>query len=226
MRHIRPGADPAGSGDSGSPGAPNDPSRHGGAVAGAPPWFRERPAWAAAVAGAFFALVFTLRLLIGTTEDAVNLLYALPVALVALSFGRRAGLGAGVLAVGLVAVWTVVDDVELSALGWASRVIPLLLLGGLVGDASDRLAAAEARHRALEAAAERHRSATEVNDTLVQGMAAAKWALEAGRTESGLRTLTETLDLGHQLVSKLLRDADMAPGGAHRGRHLTRHPVD
>lgn len=226
MRRIRPGADPAGLGGSGSSGATNDPSRPNGAVAGAPPWFRERPAWAASVAGVFFALVFVLRLVAGTTEDAVTLLYALPVALVALSFGRGAGLGAGALAVGLVAVWTVVDDIDLSALGWASRVIPLLLLGGLVGDASDRLAEAEARHRALEAAAERHRSATEVNDTLVQGMAAAKWAFEAGRHQSGLRTLTETIELGHQLVSKLLRDADMAPGRSHQGRRLTRHQGD
>jgi surface antigen len=122
---------------------------------------------------------------------------------------------AGLLAVGLVAAWVVLDDVELSALGWASRVLPLLLLGGLLGDASDRLAAADARRRALEAAAQRHRDATEVNDTLVQGMAAAKWAFEAGRTESGLRTLTETLEVGHQLVSKLLREADMGLDG-HR----------
>lgn len=179
------------------------------------PWFRERPALTVGVAAVLFVAVFVVRLLVGDVDDAVNLLYALPVALVALAFGRNAGIEAGLLAVVLVGAWVVIDDVDLSPLGWASRVVPLLLLGGLLGDASDRLAMADARHRALEAAAQRHRDATEVNDTLIQGMAAAKWALEAGRHESGLSTLTQTLELGHELVSKLLREADMGLDG-HR----------
>jgi hypothetical protein len=179
------------------------------------PWFRKRPVWTIGVAAVLFAAVFVLRISVGEPADAINMLYALPVALLGLAFGRTAGIAAGVLAVALVAAWVVVDDVELSALGWASRVLPLLLLGGLLGDASDRLAAADVRRRALETAAQRHRDATEVNDTLIQGMAAAKWALEAGRNESGLKTLEETLETGHQLVSKLMRDADMGVNG-HR----------
>jgi len=180
------------------------------------PWFRDRPTWAVAVAATLFAAVFVLRLTAaGGPEDAINMLYALPVALVALAFGRTAGVGAGLLAVLLVAAWVLIDGVELTLVGWASRVVPLLLLGGLLGDASDRLAVTDARRQALEAAAQRHRDATEVNDTLVQGMAAAKWAIEAGRTESGLKTLEETLQVGHELVSKLMRDADMGING-HR----------
>lgn len=181
----------------------------------ATPWFRERPQWTIAVAVALFAGVFALRLSVGSPDDAINMLYALPVALVALAFGRNAGVLAGLSAVVLVGAWALLEDIELSAIGWASRILPLLLLGGLLGDASDRLAAADARQRALEASAQRHRDATEVNDTLVQGMAAAKWAFEAGRTESGLRTLTETIEVGHKLVSKLMREADMGLDG-HR----------
>lgn len=184
------------------------------------PWFRRRPAWAASVAAVLFTGVFALRVTTGGPVDAVDMLHALPVALIALAFGRRAGMLAGALAVALVGAWVVIDDVALSALGWVSRVGPLLLLGGLVGDASDRLAEADARQRVLETAALRHRDATEVNDTLVQGMAAAKWAFEAGRTESGLRTLEQTLEVGHELVSKLMREADMGLDG-HRG--LTEH---
>jgi K+-sensing histidine kinase KdpD len=182
---------------------------------GTTPWFRERPQLTVAVAIALFAGVFALRLSMGGPDDAINMLYALPVALVALAFGRNAGVLAGLMAVLLVGAWALLEDVELSAIGWASRILPLLLLGGLLGDASDRLAAADARQRSLESAAQRHRDATEVNDTLVQGMAAAKWAIEAGRTESGLRTLTETIEVGHQLVSKLMREADMGLDG-HR----------
>lgn len=182
---------------------------------GAVPWFRARPRWVLAVAAVLYVSVFLLRLVGGGPQDATNMLYVLPVALIALAFGRTAGVVAGLLAVALVAAWVLVDDVELSALGWASRIVPMLLLGGLLGDAADRLERAQARQRALEAAAQRQRDATEVNDTLVQGMTAAKWALEAGRYESSLKTLEETLQVGHELVSKLMRDADMGLDG-HR----------
>jgi hypothetical protein len=185
--------------------------------AGTMPWFRQRPTLTIAVAAVLFVAVLVLRLTVGDAEDAINMLYALPVALLALAFGRLAGLAGGLLAVALVGVWVLVDGVDLSALGWASRVLPLLLLGGLLGDAADRLASADARRRSLEGAAQRQRDATEVNDTLVQGMAAAKWAFEAGRVDSGLRTLEETLEIGHELVSKLMRDADMGLNG-HRPR--------
>lgn len=188
----------------------------GGVLTRSPaPWFRERPGRTVAVAAALFGAVFALRMLGNAPEDAVTMLYALPIALLALAFGRTMGLGAGVFAVGLVAAWAVWRDVDLSALGWASRITPLLLLGALLGDASDRLAAADLRQRALEAAAQRHRDATEVNDTLIQGMAAAKWSLEAGSHDAGLRTLEETIALGHDLVSKLMREADMGLNG-HR----------
>jgi signal transduction histidine kinase len=177
------------------------------------PWFRERPRLTVAVAGALFAGVLILRLFYGEPVDAVNLLYTLPVALLALAFGRTAGALAGLLAVALVVVWIRIEGVDLSTVGWISRVVPLLLLGSLLGDASDRLATASEQERLLEAATQRQRDAAEVNDTLVQGMSAAKWALEAGRHEAGLKTLEDTLTLGHQLVSKLLREADMGLDG-------------
>jgi signal transduction histidine kinase len=179
------------------------------------PWFRERPRLTVAVAAVLFGGVLVLRLFYGEPADAVNLLYTLPVALLALAFGRTAGTLAGLLAVALVVVWIRIEDVDLSTVGWISRVVPLLLLGGLLGDASDRLATASEQERLLEATTQRQRDAAEVNDTLVQGMSAAKWALEAGRHEAGLKTLEDTLTLGHQLVSKLLREADMGLDG-HR----------
>lgn len=180
------------------------------------PWFHRQPRLTVVVAIVLFAAVLVLRLSVGDAEDAINLLHSLPVALIALAFGRRAGIIAGLVAVGLVVVWALATDADLTPLGWTSRVVPLLLLGGLLGDASDRLAAAHRRGRELEAAAERQRAATEVNDTLVQGMAAAKWSIEAGRYDAGLKTLTDTLTLGHELVSKLMREADMGLDGQHR----------
>jgi hypothetical protein len=171
------------------------------------PWFRARPEFTIAVSAILFAAVFTMRLLVGDSRDAYSMLYVLPVALLATAFGRRIGTVAGVFAVGLVVLWVLVDDVSLSPMGWLSRVVPLLLLGALIGDASDRLQRAEAERARLEAGARLHQEAIEINDSLIQGMAAAKWQLEAGRTESAQATLEETIALGHKLVSALIREA-------------------
>jgi hypothetical protein len=110
----------------------------------------------------------------------------------------------------LMALWVVVENVSLTPTGWASRVLPMLLLGVLLGDAADRLRRAETDRRRLEAAALLHREAIEINDSLVQGMVAAKWSLESGRVDSGTKTLDETITRAHDLVSTLIRRADKA----------------
>ena len=57
----------------------------------------------------------------------------------------------------------------------------------------------------------------EINDTLVQGMVAARWSFGAGRHDAGLQTLDQTIALGQELVSKLMRESDMGING-DRGR--------
>jgi K+-sensing histidine kinase KdpD len=146
-------------------------------------------------------------LLTDNALDAISMLYLFPVALVAMVGGRWLGLAAGGLAVALVALWVLLQGVELSALGWASRVLPLLLVGMLIGDASDRLEEAATEREARKLAQLRQREAVEINDSLVQGMAAAKWAMEAGRHEDGLQLLGETIEQAHRLVSTLIREA-------------------
>lgn len=180
------------------------------------PWFAARPPVTVAVVVLLFAGVLALRLSVSGADEAVTLLYSLPIALAAVAFGLRGGLTTGLAAVVLVAVWAVLADVDLSLVGWASRVVPLLLLGSLLGDATDRVRRADDERRAIAVAAERHRDAVEINDSVVQGMAAAKWSLEAGDLDGGLRTLGETMRTARALVSDLLRQADMGPGG-HRG---------
>jgi signal transduction histidine kinase len=177
------------------------------------PWFRAHPRWALAVVVALFVSVFLTRLLADESpRDAAGLLYVLPVTLAAVAFGRRGGLTAGLSAVVLVVVWAVVQDFELSWLGWVSRIVPLLLLGTLLGDATERLEATERRRHELEAAAQRHRDAAEISDSLIQGMTAARWALEAERVDVALTTLEDTIRRGQRLVSDLLRNADLDPG--------------
>ncbi|HEY6931921.1 MAG TPA: hypothetical protein VI452_00870 [Marmoricola sp.] len=177
---------------------------------GADPWFRARPGLAMALAAVLFVAILLLRLVTDNPLDAVSMLYIFPVALVGMSRGRWAGLVAGVVALGLVDIWTFVDGIDLSPLGWLCRALPLLLVGALVGDASDRLQRAASMHEAHALALQRHREAVEINDSLVQGMSAAKWSIEAGRTEAGLQVLGETVQLGHRLVSDLIREAGTA----------------
>ncbi len=173
------------------------------------PWFRRNPALAAVVAAALFAAILVLRLAAGDAEDAYSMLYVLPVALLAVGFGLRGGLAGGLLSVGLMIIWVLARDVTLSPSGWLSRALPVILLGALLGQASDRLLRSEAERRSLAEAALLHRQAIEINDVIVQGMAAAKWSLEAGRVEAGLLTLDETLEQAQQLVSGLIREAGM-----------------
>ena len=178
------------------------------------PWFISHPRAALAAAAAMYATVFTLRMVFTNPLDAISMLYLFPVALVAMTKGRWGGLAAGLVAVGLVGVWVLVTSTPLNPIGWLSRALPLVLIAMLIGDARDRLVRAASEREARQLAVHRHREAVEINDTLVQGMSAAKWSIEAGRTETGLQMLGETVELGHRLVSELIRDAE-ADGTVH-----------
>lgn len=172
------------------------------------PWFVRRPALSLLVAGLLYVGVTALRF--GRGHDlaaGISMLYVLPVSLVALTRGRAAGILAGLVATSLFLLWTQLEDVDLDALGYAARALPLLLVGYLLGDAADRLRRANAHRVEHEMTALRHRQAVEVNDLLVQGMAASKWSFEAGRIEAGLQTLDETIATGQHLVSRLISDA-------------------
>jgi glucose-6-phosphate-specific signal transduction histidine kinase len=173
------------------------------------PWFHRRPHLALAVIGALYAAVFTVRLLSDSTVDAYSMFYVLPVALAATAFGQRGGLVSSLLAIALIVVYRLISDVSHTPVGWATRVVPLLLLGILLGRATDRARAAEAERSRHGTAALLHREAIEINDSLIQRMTVAKWALEAGRDEAALRALTDAVHEAHRLVSDLIRRADM-----------------
>lgn len=188
---------------------------------GGQPWFYRRPALSIAVAAALYIGIFVLRMTSGTPNEATMLFFVLPISLLAVTFGMAWGLAGGLIAIALMVVWAVTEHVELTPLGWATRALPMLLLGVLIGRAADRLRASEAARAQLDAAAHWHRQAVEINDSIVQGLTAAKWALEAGKQERALQTVTETLDSAQALVSQLLRDAELAPGAAHEAGSLS-----
>ena len=176
------------------------------------PWFHRRPRFAIAVALALYVAVLGLRWLVAAPEP-ILLLFCFPIALLAVAFGLRAGLLAGLVGIVLITVSTAVDGDELSLWGLVARAAPMLLLGGLLGHAADRLRRSEAERNRLMAAAQRHRDAVDFNDRVVQELAAAKWALEAGDSERGLDIVMKSLVAAQHMVSQMLRDADAEQGG-------------
>ena len=97
--------------------------------------------WMIAAAGALFAAVFVLRLLDDVPADGVGFLYALPVALVAVEWGWKWGVAAGVLACLLYLLWAVIAGGELSAVGYATRAFVFIATGGVLGRVAARIRA-------------------------------------------------------------------------------------
>lgn len=189
------------------------PTRHG-------PWFWAHPLPALGVALALAAGICALRFAVGGVGDSIASLYALPVALVALTSGRRAGFIAGAGATGLLLWWVVAADAHITWLGWVSRAIPLVLLGALVGDAADRIRDVDrtARHaRRLEVLG---RETAEVHDSMIQHVAVAKWRLESGETDHGLDSLTAAMTDAQSMVRELLDSASTDPRDRLRSRPI------
>jgi len=137
-----------------------------------------------------------------------GILAALPVALpvtlpVALPFAMLAG---ALLVLSLGA-----SGEHLSPAGWAARAVPLLLVGAVLSAVTDCRRRTDAHLVRQAERARVHRAASiELNDSIVQGLTAIKWSLEAGDTQQALALTSEHLERGHRLVSDLIRDAGVA----------------
>jgi PAS domain S-box-containing protein len=106
---------------------------------------RSTPSRRAAVIGAAFLLlaaVFALGFVVSNPNEAVAVLYTLPIALVAVEVGAAGGIVTALLAVGLFGLWAAVDNVHIGVLGFVTRGIGFLLLGGLLGHFATRLRSA------------------------------------------------------------------------------------
>ncbi|MBK5223119.1 MAG: hypothetical protein JJE52_09630 [Acidimicrobiia bacterium] len=190
---------------------PPKPARFG-------PWFRRHPHLAIVAADVLFALVTVVQFATDDASDAVGLLFVLPIALLAQAFGLRSGLASALVGVALLSTWVAVEGIELSVLGWAARLVPMLLLGVLIGHASDAERHAEALATDLAVASERQREAAEINDTLVQHLAVAKWKLEAGDVDGGIELLDDTITAGEGLVASLLGGLKVTSDDRRRSR--------
>jgi diguanylate cyclase (GGDEF)-like protein/PAS domain S-box-containing protein len=99
---------------------------------------------AIAAAAALFAAIFVLRTTVGTLADAISFLYVVPVVVVAVSLGMRAGLAAGGVAFCLSSLSALMADQPTSLLGYFNRATVFLFIGALVGRFAADLRALEA----------------------------------------------------------------------------------
>jgi PAS domain S-box-containing protein len=97
--------------------------------------------------------ITVLRFSVRDPAQGVTLMYALPVTLTAVRFGRRAGLVSAVLSMVLFVIWVLVDHVAVAPLGYAVRTLTFLILGGVLGEYAQRLRALiEAHGKLIESA--------------------------------------------------------------------------
>jgi PAS domain S-box-containing protein len=113
---------------------------------------RRRPrrprAWVLALAVALIVAVLALRLAV-TSTDPVLILTAVPVALLALEAGTRGGIAGATIGVVSLGLCSIVQNVELSVLGYLIRVSTFFFVGVLVGQLADHLSRARDAQRLL-----------------------------------------------------------------------------
>jgi len=196
------------------------------------PWYRSSARAALLAASGLFAVVTVAHIIVSDTGEAVDILYALPIALLAMSFGLRGGLIGAVIGFSLFAVVELVDGVgDIDATGWISRAAGLFLLGALLGRATDQteagrlrgMAAAEERQR-LEERARRQAEGLEISDSILQHLAVAKWMIEAGQDEGAIEVLTSTMATGERMVAELLPMKHSGSNAEHITGDLTKGP--
>jgi protein-histidine pros-kinase len=109
-----------------------------------------RPRWQAiAAVVAAFAVVFVLRLIDQNSTDGVTLLYVVPIAILALELGAVGGFVGAVVACGLLGIWVVVEDTDLTVIGFLTRAVVFFTVGVALGAAVDRLGSALREREAL-----------------------------------------------------------------------------
>lgn len=176
------------------------------------PWYRSHQGAALTIACGLFAIVTVGHIFDNGTGQAVDILYSLPVALLAVSFGLRGGLMGAAIGISLFAVVELADGVgDIDATGWIARAAGLSLLGVLLGHATDQIQSGEQRMLAAQEErlelAERTRrqaEALEISDSILQHLAAAKWMAETGNDKVAVEILASTIETGERMVAELL----------------------
>jgi diguanylate cyclase (GGDEF)-like protein/PAS domain S-box-containing protein len=99
-------------------------------------------------AGALYAAVFAALTLDGGAGSGLSILYLVPVVLVGVELGRRAGIAAALLSFGLFVLWAPSAGVPLAPSAYVTRALVSVLLGAVAGHLADRMRAAAAEAQA------------------------------------------------------------------------------
>jgi len=101
--------------------------------------------------GAMFVAIFALGFGVDDPGESVAVLLALPIVLAAIKFGTWGGIGAAMVALGLLGLWDVTGQDQMPVLSYIGRTVVYMLLGGLLGSFSTRLRISHDRVRRREA---------------------------------------------------------------------------
>jgi signal transduction histidine kinase len=99
----------------------------------------ERPRVVVAAALIASAAITLWRMSSGDADDAMDLLYVVPIALLALELGLYGGIGAAAFALALVGIWSGVHGVELGPLGFLTRAVAFAAVGAIAGRFAERM---------------------------------------------------------------------------------------
>jgi len=183
------------------------------------PWYRLHPGKAIVIAIGLFVAVSVLAWFNDQSGQAIAMLYVLPIALLAVTLGKRGGLTGAGAAFALFAVLEVEHSSgDIDVTGWIVRAVTMFLLGGLLGRSTDQTVASERatlaeqqRRCHVEAANLRYAEALEINDSLLQQIVVAKWMVEQSQTKSAAELLTEAIARGERMVAGLLPERATLP---------------
>jgi signal transduction histidine kinase len=193
---------------------------------------------AVAAAALLFAGGFALRLAVDDPGALVANFYAVPIALLAATFGLRAGLAAAGLAFALVFAWGALTDTHVSALGYTTRGAVFVLVGATVGWYAERLPRAAARGRGAEYELEvRNEELERTNAYLAQAVVRLEAFTGIARSVGGetdiARVLQLILDHGREVadaraVVVYMREGDelVVVAATEPGRAGARLPVE
>jgi PAS domain S-box-containing protein len=89
--------------------------------------------------GALFALVFVIRQIDDDPNDAITLLYVLPIVLLAGEVGLAGGIAGALVATALLGIWQAVSNADVDAVGFLVRALVFAFVGVAAGIGAERL---------------------------------------------------------------------------------------
>lgn len=149
----------------------------------------------AVVTALLFGGIFWLLYAVDDTREGVAALFAVPITVAALTFGRRGGIVGAVISAVLTVLWLLTSDTHLGPFGWISRLVPFFVIGAAIGIYENRTRRSE-RHRLDE------RYAGELHDRVVQLLVLASYALQRPGSDPAARdAVAQALAAAKDIIS-------------------------